>query len=212
MVIDEHPLIHRGLKTLMEREETLNLDYAAASAAEALQLLQTASPDLIILDLLLGDADGTYLLQRIHRSCPRIPILVYTRSEEQLFGERAALAGARGYVMKTAKPAVLREAIHTILSGYPFFSEETMHRIRRKEAGRPVAPLSALDHLSNREMDIFRLVGEGLNALEISEKLRISKNTVDTHRINIRNKLELPNGRALDRFAYRVMLQGEPPE
>ena len=133
-------------------------------------------------------------------------------SEEKLFGERAATAGACGYVMKTSKPSALKKAIHSVINGNPFFSDEIVRRIRRKECGRPVAPQSALDHLSNREMDVFKLVGEGLDTVHIGSKLDISKNTVDTHRINIKKKLELSNGKALDRMAYEVIMQGKLPK
>jgi DNA-binding NarL/FixJ family response regulator len=212
MIVDDHPIIHSALETLLASEETFSIDAGATSAAETVEMLKTTNPNLIIIDLSLGDSDGTYLIQKIHNQYPKMPILVYSMSEEKLFGERAARAGARGYVMKTSKPCVLKEAIHTILNGHLFFSGETTSRIIKKQAGRPIAPLSMLDNLSNREMDIFKLVGEGLDTLQISNQLNISKNTVDTHRINIRKKLELSNGKALDRMAYEVILQGKLPK
>lgn len=212
MLVDDHPIIHTALKTLLASEKSLSVQACATSAAEAMETLKTMDPDLIIVDLSLGDSDGTYLIQKIHNQHPRIRILVYTMSEEQLYGERVASAGAQGYVMKTSRPSILKKAIYSILDGDLFFSSESQSRLLKRQAGRPVAPQSALDNLSNREMDIFRLVGEGLNTLHISDKLSISKNTVDTHRINIRKKLELPNGKALDRLAYEVILQGRLPD
>ena len=192
-------------------EETLSIDVAATSAEETMQILESSYPDLVILDLSLGDSDGTYLIQKIHNQYPKMRILVYSMSEEKLFGERVASAGARGYVMKTSKPSILKEAIYSIIDGHLFFSSEITTRLLKKQIGRPITPMSALDNLSNREMDIFKLIGEGLHAAHISNKLKISKNTVDTHRINIRNKLELPNGKALDRMAYEVIIQGKLP-
>lgn len=212
MVVDDHPVIHDALETLMASEELLSIDASATSAKEALRILETTAPDLIILDLSLGDSDGTYLIQKIHNQYPKIPILVFSMSEEKLYGERVANAGARGYVMKTAHLSILKKAILCIIDGHLFFSQEITARILKKQAGKPFAPLSALDNLSNREMDIFKLVGEGLGTLHISNQLNISKNTVDTHRINIRNKLELPNGKALDRMAYEVIVQGKLPK
>jgi len=211
MVIDDHPIIHNALKTLLESEEGLSIDAVATSATEAMKLLKTVHPDLVIADLSMGDSDGTYLIQRIHNKYPKIRILVYSMSEEKLFGERAAIAGACGYVMKTSKPATLKKALHSIINGNPFFSDEIARRIRKKKCGRPIAPQSALDNLSNREMDVFKLIGEGLDTVHIGNKFNISKNTVDTHRINIRKKLELPNGKALDRMAYEVIIQGKLP-
>jgi DNA-binding NarL/FixJ family response regulator len=212
MVVDDHPIIHSAIEGLLASEEKISVDATAHSAAEAMEILAVSQPDLIILDLSLGDSDGTYLLQKIHSRYPKIRILVYTISEEMLLGERAARAGAMGYVMKTSAPEVLKEAIHAICNGQLFFSDEIKNRIRKKKAARPIPPLSALDYLSNREMDIFKLIGEGLNTLHISDRLSISKNTVDTHRINIRKKLELPNGKALDRMAYEVIIRGRLPQ
>jgi DNA-binding NarL/FixJ family response regulator len=212
MLVDDHPIIHTALKTLLVSEKKLSVQACATSAIEAMELLKTLNPDLIILDLSLGDSDGTYLIQKIHSQHPKIRILIYTMSEEGLFGERVASAGAQGYVMKTSNPSILKRGIYAVLDGDLFFSNKSRSRLLKRQAGRPVPPQSALDNLSNREMDIFRLIGEGLNARRISDKLSISKNTVDTHRINIRKKLELPNGKALDRMAYEVILQGKLPD
>ena len=133
-------------------------------------------------------------------------------SEEKLFGERVATAGARGYVMKTSGAAILKKAIYAILDGELFFSSTIRERILQKEIGRSTGSQTMLDDLSNREMDVFKLVGQGLDTTMIGIKLNISRNTVDTHRINIKNKLELENGKALDRFAYEVITQGKLPK
>ncbi len=212
MIVDDHPIIHNALETLLESDGSLSIDTVATSATEAMKLLKTVHPDLVIADLSMGDSDGTYLIQRIHNKYPKIRILVYSMSEEKLFGERAAIAGACGYVMKTSKPSTLKKAIHSVINGTPFFSNEIVRRIRKKKCGRPTAPQSALDHLSNREMDVFKLIGEGFDTLHIGNKFNISKNTVDTHRINIKKKLELSNGKALDRMAYEVIMQGKLPK
>ena len=212
MVIDDHPIIHDGLKTLLASEANLSIDADVSSASEALEVLELMQPDLIIADLSLGDSDGIYLIQKIHHQFPRVCILVYSMSEEKLFGERVANAGACGYVMKTSKPANLKKAIHAIMAGNLFFSDELTKRIQRKQDGKSTEPQSILDNLSNREIDVFKLIGEGLDTVQISYKLDISKNTVDTHRINIKKKLELPNGKALDRMAYEVFMKGKLPK
>lgn len=212
MLVDDHPIIHEALDMLLLTNEQLVINARATSSEEAMLLLKSVVPDLVILDLSMGDSDGTYLIQKIHSRYPQLRLLVYTMSEEKLYGERAAEAGARGFVMKTSPSAILLKAIYTVLNDQLYFSEEILERLNARDSGRPVAPLSSLDYLSNREMDIFRLIGEGYNTYEISEKLTISKNTVDTHRINIRNKLELPSGKALDRMAYEVVMKGQLPE
>ena len=212
MVVDDHPIILNGLKTLLDSERSLSIDAVATSAAEAMKVLETVCPDLAIIDLSLGDSDGTYLIQKIHQQYPKMKILVYSMSEEKVFGERVASTGARGYVMKTSSPSTLKKAIYAVLDGHLFFSDHLMKRILKKQGGRPTAPQSALDNLSNREIDVFKLIGEGLDTVNISGKLDISKNTVDTHRINIKKKLELPNGKALDRMAYEVIMTGRLPK
>ena len=211
LIIDDHPIIHDGLKILLASESDLDICMTATSASEATLKLKKKQPDLAIIDLSLGDSDGTYLVQRIRTKFPKMKLLVYSMSEEKLFAERAAIAGADGYVMKTSSPIKLKQAIRDLLAGKQHFPENIIKRIKKRQAGRNQAPLTLFDSLSNREMDIFSLIGKGLDTLEISEKLNISRNTADTHRINIKNKLELPNGKALDRLAFEVIQQGGNP-
>ena len=205
IIIDDHPIIHDGLDVLFAKDPHFKISGHARSASEALQLLEKGLPDICIIDLSMGDSDGTYLIQRIHSKYPKLRMLVYTMSEEKLFAERTAIAGASGYVMKTSPPATLKEAIRIILSGELYFSPDITEKIERKRNGRSSGSHSIIDTLSNREMDIFKLLGEGFDSIAISEKLDISRNTVDTHRINIKNKLDLPSGKALDRLAYEVI-------
>lgn len=212
MVIDDHPIIHDGLKTLLASESDLEIVATAASVDEALGKLKERLPDIAIIDLSLGDTDGTFLIQQVKKLYPKLLVLVYTMSEEKLFAERTAAVGANGYVMKTSPPASLKEAVRAILSGELYFTPESKRRILRKNIGKNNSPRSLLDTLSNREMDIFKLIGEGLDTVTISDHLNISRNTVDTHRINIKNKLELPNGKALDRLAYEVIKKGKLPK
>lgn len=212
MIIDDHPIIHDGLKTLLANEADLEITRTASSASEAIKILKTGLPDIAIVDLSLGDSDGTYLIQRLRKKYTKLRILVYTMSEEKLFAERAATAGANGYVMKTSPPSELKKAIRRLLNDEISFDDATTQRIKKKKSGRSKGKKNLLDPLSNREMDIFKLVGQGSNSIAISEKLGISRNTVDTHRINIKNKLELANGKALDRFAYEVLQKGVMPD
>ncbi len=213
MIIDDHPIIHDGLSVLLSSEPDMEVAGIAASATEAMEQLEKRLPDLAIVDLSMGDSDGTYLIQRIHAAYPKLKMLVYTMSEERLFAERTAMAGARGYVMKTTRPALLKEAIRSVLAGNTCFHPDIQARIDRKLNGRPPGAHTLLDRLSNREMDIFKLLGEGLDSTAIGKKLKISRNTVDTHRINIKNKLEQPSGKALERMAYdTIRLKKKPLE
>ena len=212
VIIDDHPIIHDGLRILLGGQPDLDLVSSAMSANEALGTLEESVPDLIIMDLSLGGSDGVYLLQKLRKLYPKLRILVYTMSEEKLFAERCGTAGANGYVMKTQAPAELKKAIRQVLAGTPYFTPETLERLKKRDAGRGSGTHTLIDTLSNRELDVFKLIGEGLDTVGISERLNISRNTVDTHRINIKNKLELTNGKALDRFAYEAIQKGTFPE
>jgi DNA-binding NarL/FixJ family response regulator len=212
MVIDDHPIIHDGLDILFAKDPHFDITGHAHSAAEAMRKLKKGWPDIAIVDLSMGDLDGTYLIQRIHSKYPKLKMLVYTMSEEILFAERTANAGASGYMMKTSAPGSLKGAIRTIMEGGLYFSPDITAKIERKLNGRNSGSHNIIDTLSNREMDIFKLLGEGLDASAISERFNISRNTVDTHRINIKNKLDLPSGKALERLAYEVIQQGKLPE
>lgn len=204
MIIDDHPIIHDGLRFLFENDPELEIWGDAYGATEAMDMLEKGMPDLALIDLSMGDSDGTYLIQRIHAAYPRLKIMVYTMSEERLFAERTATAGAIGYVMKTTPPPELKECIRSVLAGNLCFAPDIQERIE-KTRSRPDSTLQTLlDNLSNREMDVFRLLGEGLDSVAIGEKLNISRNTADTHRINIKNKLGQPNGKALERLAFEV--------
>jgi len=212
IVIDDHPLIHNGLKTLLATEKNIAIAASCLTGAEAMRQLADNPFDLAIVDLSLSDSDGTYLVQRINAKYPDLRIIVYSMSEERIYAERVALAGASGYVMKTVEPAVLKRAIQAVLGGHLFFNENIQQRLVQRENGKPTRPQSLLDNLSNREMDVFQLIGQGLNTVKIGSKLDISRNTVDTHRINIKRKLELPSGKALDRLAYEVVMLGKMPK
>lgn len=211
LIIDDHPIIHDGLKTLLATENNISIVATATTAAEAMDKLESLQPDLAIVDLSLADSDGAYLIQKMSAKFKKLRILVYSMSEEKLFAERLAGAGASGYVMKTSPPETLKLAIHTILAGDLYFSPEIQTRVIDKQNGRSTSVQTSLDNLSNREIDVFKLIGQGLDATSISTKLNLSRNTVDTHRINIKNKLNLESGKALDRMAFEVITQGNLP-
>ncbi|MBT8041653.1 MAG: response regulator transcription factor [Pontiella sp.] len=212
MVIDDHPIIHDGLKTLLASEPDIEITISAMSSHEAHEKIAHQQPDIVIADLSLGDSDGTHMIQNLISTYPALKILVYTMSEEKLYAERTAMAGASGYVMKTRPPTELRKAIRTVLRGELFFSSDLQRKVRQANIGLSEKPTSIIDLLSNREMDVFNLLGQGMDASAIASKLNISRNTVDTHRINIKNKLSLPSGKALERLAYEVIVLGKIEE
>lgn len=208
LVIDDHPIIHDGLKTLLEKEVDFEITGSALSAGEAFEILEKHSFDIAIVDLSLGGTDGTLLIEQIKGQHPQLKILVYSMSEEKLFSERTAAVGADGYVMKSSPPKSLKDALRAISEGQQAYSPDILRRIRKKPTG---VSRNQLDSLSNREMDVFKLLGEGLDSAAIGSRLEISRNTVDTHRINIKNKLKLPSGKAVERLAYEVIKLNKNP-
>jgi DNA-binding NarL/FixJ family response regulator len=209
MIIDDHPIIHDGLRTMFEASSPdLYIQESAFTAEEAIRILTNGLPDLAIVDLSLADADGTYFIQKLKSRFPELCMLIYTMSEERMFAERAAVSGARGYVMKTSPPEDLKKAIRILLDGGVYFNDDILERLEKITSGRGKGVDSPFDTLSNREMEVFILLGKGLSAKGIAEKLNISRNTVDTHRINIKNKLNQPTGKALERLAYDVLKNG----
>jgi DNA-binding NarL/FixJ family response regulator len=211
-VIDSHPVIHTAIDKLLRSESGLDLAGAAGSSSEAMMLLEHQQPDLVLVELSLDGLTGTHLVERMRSSYPGLKILVYSLSEEKLYAERAADAGADGYVMKTAASPVLVEAIRTVLAGDLYFPAAILRYIQHRPGGRHAKPLSLIDFLSRRESIIFKLIGQGVDEETISALLKISPNTVSTHRINIKNKLNLPSGKVLERLAYELIQHGSTPQ
>ena len=211
MVIDDHPLICEGVKSTLLEEENIESVKIALNGESALKELGKEHIDLIVLDLSLPDYDGPLLVEKIREITPDIKILVYTMSEEQLFGERVAAAGVEGYLMKTTDSSELLCAVRAILEGYRYFNSQVQQEALPGFGQSAALRNSILDKLSGRQLDIFKLLGEGLNSATIAERLKISPNTVDTHRINIKNKLKLPNGKAVERLAYEVIRHRKIP-
>jgi DNA-binding NarL/FixJ family response regulator len=204
LLIDDHPLMRSGIKELLKTTPDLDVCGEVGKASEALGLLEKLKPDLVLLDLGLPDRSGLEVLKDFQAISPTLPVLVVSMYDEMLYAERTLRAGARGYVMKEAGGEKLLAAIRAALEGRVWVSDQVSSELlgnlgRRNNPGRELQ----LDRLSDREFEIFRMLGEGLSTRDIAERLNLSPKTVDAHRANIKTKLGMKDGAALVRQAVR---------
>jgi DNA-binding NarL/FixJ family response regulator len=202
LVVDDHPLFRAGLAALIETQPHLTCCGQAAHAREVLAAIEQTRPDLLLLDLRLGDGDGLDLLLQLKNLFPRLPVLVLSQSDEDLYAERAIRAGARGYLMKEEATEEVLTAITAVLAGNVHVSARLNARLMRGLLGEGVKPgAGSVASLSNRELQVFRLLGEGVSTKRIAAQLKISIKTAQTHRENIKHHLHLPDGTTLLRYA-----------
>lgn len=212
MVVEDHPLTQKAITGLIERETDLELCAEAAGAAKALQRAGEASPEVIVVDLSLREGSGLDLIKQLHAHNPNARILVVSMHDEHLFADRAIQAGAMGFVHKREPIERVVEGIRKVQRGQIYLSgamaERTLQKaLRGREAEATTA--SPLGQLSNRELQVYQLIGEGLSTKQIAERLHLSPKTVDTHRDHLKRKLELQTLNQLIRHASQwVMEQG----
>lgn len=211
-VVEDHPLTRQGLIATIASRPEWQVCGEANSAEEALSRMEADQPDLAVVDLLLDEGNGLDLIKEMQARYPRVKILVLSSCEEQLFAERAMRAGAMGYIHKRFALAKIVEAIEKILKGECFLSPELEQRLlslgvskRKQVTDDPV------QQLSNRELEVFDLIGQGLKSKQIADRLQISVHTVDSHREKIRHKLGLKSGNELMQRAVVWTLKGSAP-
>lgn len=196
-VVDDHPVIRKGYQFLIGQEPDLEVAGEAGSAREALEKIPEVEPDIAVIDITLGGMSGLELIKHLQARLPELPILVVSTHDESLYAERALLAGARGYVMKSEVDAVVVEAIRRILRGRFYLSEEMDTKILLQYQRTGELPDSddsdPLQQLSDRELEVFELMGHGNTTREIAEALMISPKTVESHRGRIKKKMAIDN-------------------
>ncbi len=204
LIVDDHPVMRYGLAQLIRAEEDMEVCGEAGSASEALEMMKAAEPDLVIVDISLPDRSGLELIKDIQLSAPEVVSLVISSHDESLYAERTLRAGARGYVMKEEAAEKLVEAIREVSEGRIFVSDRMSAHILQAFSGGPGRTRgSTLDGLTDREFEVFQLIGEGKGGREIADQLGISVSTIDAHRAHIKKKLSIPSGNALVRQAVR---------
>ncbi len=202
MIVDDHPLVRYGLKQLISAEPDLTVCCEAGSCKEALKKLETSKPDLAIVDLSLIDSNGIELIKDMGKKYPAVPAIVLSMHDEFLHAERAIKAGSRGYIMKQEGTEILIQAIRSVLSGQIFVSQALSSRLIQKKSGLPTDfKPNGVECLSDREMQVFEMIGLGLKTHSISEKLNLSVKTIETYRGNIKEKLDLADAVELLRAA-----------
>ena len=202
LIVDDHPMVRERLAEVIHRHADLRVCGQADDAFHARQLIATAKPDLVIVDLALKQSDGLDLIKDLQAADPALLILVVSMYEESLYGERALRAGAHGYINKQEATRNIVAAIRRILAGETFLSERLAQALAARVVGRPAGkPASAVSALSDRELQVFNLIGEGRTVSQIAAILHVASSTVETHRDRIREKLNLPDANAVLRAA-----------
>ena len=204
LVVDDHPMMRQGLAQLISNEPDLTVAGEAENAGEALAALEKEKIDLLLADISLPDKNGLELIKDLQTLHPELPVLVISMHDETLYAERVLRAGGRGYLMKQEGGKKLMYAIRRVFSGQIYVSEKMSAKIletfsgRRTEVGR-----SPLEKLTDREFEIFQFIGQGLSTRQIADKLHLSVKTIEVHRVNIKEKLDIKTAPELIRYAVR---------
>lgn len=210
LLVDDHELLRRGLRTALEEDASLEVCGEAGDLTSARKLIRKLRPDVVIVDLKLGSESGLDLIKFIKNSKRSTRVLVCSMHEESQFGQRVLQAGGNGYVSKNSPITIVIEAIHRILGGKLYFSEEFVNRmLLRAMAEGESMPVSPIDQLSDRELEVFRLLGQGRTTRDIAQQLHLSASTIDTYRERLKTKLGLSTGVELIHRATQWVLENE---
>lgn len=203
-VVDDHPIVRQGLALLINREADLIVCGEAEDAHIAVQAIATAKPDILVVDISLNGPDGLDLLKDARTRYPELPVLILSMHDESIYAERALRAGAQGYIMKQEATEKVLVALRRILSGEIYVSERIANRMLQRYIGSPSAGnSSSIADLTDRELEVFRLIGEGHSTRQIAEELHISVKTVESYQAHIKEKLSLRSARELVQHAIQ---------
>jgi len=206
LLVDDHPIVLHGLAQLVRAEADLEVCGEASSAAEGLKAVAKLKPDLVVVDLTLPDKHGLEFIKDVQAMHPGTFVLVLSMHDESLYAERILRAGARGYVMKETAADTLILAARRVLGGGIYLSERMAGQMLELMAGsRSQATASPLERLTDRELEVLQLIGQGRATKHIAAQLHISPRTVEAHRVHIKDKLQVEDGAALVRYAVRWM-------
>jgi DNA-binding NarL/FixJ family response regulator len=200
LIVDDHPIVRLGIRQMLATEPDLEICGEAESADAGKQLVASARPDLAIVDLSLAEGTGLDLIRWLRDSVPALPVLVLSMHDEALFAERVLRAGARGYIMKREAITHLGGAIRQVLAGRIYVSEGMAQAVLER-LGHDTSPDNPLATLTDRELEVFDLIGRGLSTGAIAEQIGVSIKTIETYRSNIKGKLNLKDATDLIRFA-----------
>lgn len=197
-IVDDHPIVRQGLALLINREPDLTVCGDAEEASAALHRIEDLKPDLVVLDISLNGPDGLDLLKHIRARDANLPVLILSMMDELLYAERGLRAGANGYIMKQQATEQVLVAIRRILGGEIYVSERMANKMLHLfVGGSPAEESSPVADLTDRELEVFRLIGEGHGTRQIADQLHLSIKTVESYQAHIKEKLLLKNGREL---------------
>ena len=208
LIVDDHPAVRDGLAGRIAAEPGMEVCGQAADTAEAIKLIEAVRPDVVVVDIQLETGNGLDLIQRINARDESIGVLVWSMFPDAVYAERAIQAGALGYINKRHATSQIVEAIRCVGDGNVYLCEETARRLLGQKVGRRKRPqASGVELLSDRELEVFHLVGQGLTAAQIARRLHRSANTVESHREKIKAKLGLKTAAELNRAAVQWVLE-----
>jgi len=202
-IVDDHPIMRQGLGQLINHEPDLEVVGEAEDAATALSGVMETKPDLVIIDISLPGKNGLELIKDIRAVQRQVALLVHSMHDESLYVERVLRAGAQGYIMKHEGGKKVMDAIRKVLSGEIYVSTAMSAKILEIFSNRRANATEPVEALSDRQFEIFQMIGQGKATRSIAEELHVSVKTVDAHRANIKEKLGLRTGNELVRYAVR---------
>ncbi|MFH0976856.1 MAG: response regulator transcription factor [Spirochaetota bacterium] len=211
IIVDDHPVVRQGLRIIIEDEEDLTVCGETGNPNEAIKMIGEHNPDIVLVDIRLeGNANGLDLVKSMQQRYPSIPSLVISMHDDNIYAERAIMAGARGYIMKSEAEKDIITAIRDILAGNLYLRNATSLNIISKMLHKSSDQLeSSIDRLSDREFEVLQLMGNGLGTQKIAKQLNLSVNTIETHRRNIRKKLNLKDSDELVQYAIRWFINSQ---
>lgn len=202
-LVDDHPMVRERLAQMINHESDLIVCGEAVDGPEALEAIAAMRPDLVITDISLKASHGLELIKDIKAIHPGMAILVLSMHDESLYAERVLRAGARGYITKQEATTKVLVAIRTVLAGQVYVSDQIINRLLNRTAGGAALGATPMEALADRELEVFQLIGRGMNTREISQELKIGAKTVETYRARIKEKLNIETGPELIREAIR---------
>ena len=204
VIVDDHPIVRQGLKELINHENDLTVCGQAGDAHQAIKIIKSLSPDMVIVDITLKEKNGMELIKDIKVQYPNLPVLALSMHDETLYAERAIRAGARGYIMKQQATEKVVAAIRKVLKGEVYISERMVAKVMGKLAGvKTETSVSPLDCLSDRELEVFLMIGKGHGTRQIARKLHLSIKTIETYRSHIKEKLNFGDSTELLQYAIQ---------
>ncbi len=204
LIVDDHPIVRQGLAELVNHENDLAVCGQAEDAHQAMKAIKELRPDMAVVDISLRETSGIELIKDINVQYPDLPVLALSMHDESLYAERALRAGAKGYIMKAEATEKVITAIREILNGEIYVSDKMATKMVRQLVGsKTKISTTPVERLSDRELEVFHLIGKGYGTRQISERLHLSIKTIETYRAHIKEKLSLANAAELLQHAIQ---------